>query len=129
VSLIRRFDVAGDEAEQDPLPGQARQDLLDAGHHPVAGGLGDGVGEVAEVAGDRLGPLTLGAVAADHLAEDDLGNFGIGHPGMGVLLDVRFDPVQLEEGPLPGNRPGAAGDQQGAIDVEEDGLNQSAVSV
>ncbi len=124
-----RFDVAGDQAEPDPLAGQARQDLLDARHHPVALGLGDGLGKVAEVAGDRLRPLTLVAVAADHLAEDDLGDFGIGHPSVGVLLDVRFDPVQLEEGALPGDGTGAAGDEQGPVDVEENGLDQSAMSL
>ena len=31
-----RLDVAGDEAEQDALVDQPRQQLLDAGHHPVA---------------------------------------------------------------------------------------------
>ena len=65
-----------------PSPDQPRQQLLDPRHHPVALGLGDRVGEVAEVGDDRRGPLGIGAVAADHLAEDDLGDFGVGHPGV-----------------------------------------------
>ena len=68
----------------------------------------------------RLRPLGLGAVAADHLAKDDLGDFRIGHAGVGVLLDVRLDAVQLEEGALPGDRSGATGDQQRPVYVEED---------
>jgi hypothetical protein len=48
---------------------------------------------------------------------------------VGVLLDVGFDPVQLEESALPGDGAGATGHQQGPVDVEENGLDQSARSV
>ena len=120
------FDVAGDDAEQHALLGQPRQQLLDPRHHPVAARLVDRVVEVAEVGGDRLGPLGLAAVAADHLAEDDRGDFRVGHAGVGVLLDVGVDPVQLAEGALPGDRAGPAGDEQGAVDVEEDRLDHRA---
>ena len=38
------LDVAGDEAEQKAVVDQAFEQLLDSRHHPVAVGLGDGVG-------------------------------------------------------------------------------------
>jgi hypothetical protein len=40
-----------------------------------------------------------------------------------VFLDVGLDFVLLLEGALPGDRAGAAGDEQGAVDVPEDGLD------
>ena len=115
------LDVAGDQAEQHALVDQPVEQLLDPRHHPVAARLGDRVGQVAQVAGDRLRALLRAALAADHLAEDDRGDFGVGHAGVGVLVDVGFDPVQLLEGALPGDGARAAGDQQRAVDVEEDG--------
>ena len=87
------LDVAGDQAEQEAGVDQAVEQLLDPRHHPVAVGLGDRVGQVLEVAADRLRALLGAALAADHLAEDDRGDLGVGHAGVGVLGDVGFDPV------------------------------------
>ena len=56
----------------------------------------------------------------DHLLEDDLRDFRIGHPGAGVFVDVRLDLVELLEGALPGDRPGPAGGDQGPVDVPKD---------
>ena len=96
------------------------QRLLDPRHHPVAVGLADRVVEVVEIAGDHPGPLRGRRLTPDHLLEDHLGDLGVGHPGVGVLGDVGVDPVLLAEGPLPGGGPRSAGDQDGAVDVEED---------
>ncbi len=117
------LDVAGDQAEQEAAVDQAVEQRLDAGHDPVPVGLRDGVRQVLEVAADRLRSLFRAALAADRLAEDDRGDLGVGHAGVGVLGDVDVDPVQLLEGALPGDAPGAAGDEQGPVDVEEDRLD------
>jgi hypothetical protein len=45
---------------------------------------------------------------------------GVGHPGVGELPDVGRDPVQVLERAPPGDRAGAAGAHERAVDVEEE---------
>ena len=113
-----RLDVAGDEAEQHSGVDQPVEDLLDTGHQAIAVGLGDRLGQLPQVGGDDPRALGLLALAADHLAEDDRRDLGIGHPFRGVLGDVDVDAVQLLERVPPGDPAGAARHQQGAVDVE-----------
>ncbi len=115
----RRLDVPGDDPLDDPGLGEPRQDLLDPRHHPVAGRFGDRVGHVLEVLGDDRRVFLRRPRPPDHLGEDDLGDFRVGHPGAGVFVDVRLDPVEVLEGALPGDRPGAPGGQQRPVDVPE----------
>jgi hypothetical protein len=68
----------------------------------------------------ELAPLRLAPHGADECQPPDL---GVGHAGVGEGVDVGGDPIELLEGAPPGDRAGAPGTDQGAVDVEEDRLD------
>ncbi len=74
----------------------------------------------AQPLGRHLGQLARAGVVADHGCEGQPPDLGIGHAGGGELTDVGGDPVEIGERPAPGNRAGAAGRDQRAVDVEQD---------
>ena len=102
------LDVAGGEAEQDPVLDQPVEQL----HHPVldheAGGVLDLIGQVVQAAAHQGFGLLLGRLASDRLPEDHAPHLGIGHPLAGHGRDVDVNALQLLEGALPGAVAGAA---------------------
>ena len=73
--------------------------------------------------GHRRGELAAIGVAAEDVAQGHTTDLGIGHPRLGHLANVERRAVQLLEGASPGDRAGASGGDQGAVDVEEDRLD------
>ena len=113
--------VAGDQPDQPILVGQPAEEVGHPRHHPVPRRVLDLLAEVALSQRHELRHLVAHRLAAERPAKALEADLGVGDALARVVGDVDRDVVELEERPVPGAVRGAAGVDQGPIDVEEQG--------
>lgn len=116
-----RLEVAGDQPEQVSVVDEPRQQLGDPRQHPVLARLAHRLMQVVKAALEQPGKLLAVGPSVQDRLKGLTADVGIGHPRVGELSDVGGNSVELIEGHSPGGGTRPAGDEQGAVDVKEDG--------
>jgi hypothetical protein len=115
------LDVAGHQPEQVAVVDEPLEELLGPLHHAVPRRGVHLLGEVREPPGHELRDLLRARLPPERGAKALAPHLRVGYPAPGNRTNVDIDVVQLLEGPMPRAVGGAAGANQGAVDVEQHG--------